>query len=690
MSTLHSGMRPLALIFALAAAAMVSAEQQTPTFKSTVTLVTVDVTVLDKDGKPVPGLTAEDFRIKLNGKSQSVQTLTYVDVTPVAAAPDSHALTPEVTGRQVVSNTTPQATQRVFVVTVDDMSFPPEGGNRLLKAARRFVDQQPRDVFVGLATTSGRTVINPTLDRAVVRDALSRVKGTFHDPRKSSVANAAAVGIVEAIEIVDHNNNAVLDSVLARECGNAGKGDETSGNNVYARPISIYNEMCANAAKTTARMIASDMRETTGRQIASIAAALDAMQGARGLKQMLLLSEGIASTRGATDVIAPISRAAAQAGVQLSVIMEDTEDVDISDSGHTLNDLAATTYNTGVSNRLRDDRAMFRASLQTLANIAGGTFDLVVGSGDNAFDHAVTAGSAIYRLGVETPSEMPKAKLLSVDVAVSRPNVTAHANSQVLAQADANGQAVSATSKEEVDRAMKTGTPLYRVPIRLAVVRRRASLNSNIELGFGLEVPSSVKGPLTMTLGLVDQKGGLKKGTRILPVPAASANYLVTVPILVDPGMYGLRVAVTDALGNVGSLETNVDANLPAMATATMGPIALSDVLTWSVDPAGNSQLLALDDIPASVNSLGAGLELYPANDAALPPDLSVTMSVLPAGSAAAVLTREATLRPGRDMARAEVSVPLADLAPGVYVLKATVKVGSQVVGEASAVIRKR
>lgn len=120
-------MRPAAIIFALAMASRAFAQQQTPTFTSTVTLVAVDVTALDKDGKPVPGLTADDFHIKLNGKAAPVQTITYVDVAPAPGDAPSRAAA-EVTGRRVMSNTTPPATQRVFIVTVDDLSFPRRAG----------------------------------------------------------------------------------------------------------------------------------------------------------------------------------------------------------------------------------------------------------------------------------------------------------------------------------------------------------------------------------------------------------------------------------------------------------------------------------------------------------------------------------------------------------------------------------
>ena len=50
--------------------------QQPPPIKSGVTLVTIDVTALDRDGRAVTSLTANDFEVKLNGRVQPIRTLT--------------------------------------------------------------------------------------------------------------------------------------------------------------------------------------------------------------------------------------------------------------------------------------------------------------------------------------------------------------------------------------------------------------------------------------------------------------------------------------------------------------------------------------------------------------------------------------------------------------------------------------
>jgi Ca-activated chloride channel homolog len=55
------------------AAALSAQQAQQPTFRAAIDLVNFGVVVVDKQGKPVTGLTADDFEIVENGKKQSVK-----------------------------------------------------------------------------------------------------------------------------------------------------------------------------------------------------------------------------------------------------------------------------------------------------------------------------------------------------------------------------------------------------------------------------------------------------------------------------------------------------------------------------------------------------------------------------------------------------------------------------------------
>jgi VWFA-related protein len=72
----------LAVLAAVAAAAQ---EPRQPVFRSDVTLIEVEVSVLDKDRKPVRGLTAADFSIFEEGKPQEIQTFAEIELPPPPA-----------------------------------------------------------------------------------------------------------------------------------------------------------------------------------------------------------------------------------------------------------------------------------------------------------------------------------------------------------------------------------------------------------------------------------------------------------------------------------------------------------------------------------------------------------------------------------------------------------------------------
>jgi VWFA-related protein len=93
----------LSILVSLAAISVTSAQrpgdraQQPPSFRSTARVVPVSVVVHDKRGRPVPGLTASDFRIVENGKEQPI-ALFSVESAATAAARVPNTFTNRIDG----------------------------------------------------------------------------------------------------------------------------------------------------------------------------------------------------------------------------------------------------------------------------------------------------------------------------------------------------------------------------------------------------------------------------------------------------------------------------------------------------------------------------------------------------------------------------------------------------------------
>src|SRR5437867_5870513 len=99
-----------AAIVTVIAAAGIGA-QQPPRFGERVDVarIIIDARVLDDGGNPVPGLTADDFKVKIDGKMVRVETATWVggresdlDAAPLASTPLGGAGAPISPGRLIV------------------------------------------------------------------------------------------------------------------------------------------------------------------------------------------------------------------------------------------------------------------------------------------------------------------------------------------------------------------------------------------------------------------------------------------------------------------------------------------------------------------------------------------------------------------------------------------------------------
>ena len=114
----------LGVFFAIAAVAGLAAQapqppQDTPTFRSGVQLIDVDVVVTDKDGMPVRNLTRDDFEIIEDGKVQEVRTFTEIDL-PVEPLDQLAARRERGVESDVVTNTTPEG--RTYVLLLNGSS----------------------------------------------------------------------------------------------------------------------------------------------------------------------------------------------------------------------------------------------------------------------------------------------------------------------------------------------------------------------------------------------------------------------------------------------------------------------------------------------------------------------------------------------------------------------------------------
>jgi hypothetical protein len=393
------------------------------------------------------------------------------------------------------------------------------------------------------------------------------------------------------------------------------------------------------------------------------------MRQTPGLKHLVVISDGLfVPARRSLTALTPIARAAAEAGVQVSVLVEEPEGPSPADK-----DANATAVK-------RADGLARITGIQTVADLTGGNFHRVTGAPDAAFARVAAASSALYRLGIEAPAGSLPGKDYTVIATVKRSGVTVHANREAVLPSPADVPAID----DQLRNAVAKGQPLFGVPVTAAAVLRKAANSDQIELGANVEVPASAAGPVTVVFGLVDAAGTLKTGRKVVDTPT-DGNYRLSLAQTVAPGKYRLRFAVADAGGHVGSLDAAVNAEL-----SHVGPFLASDVLTSWAGADGKSQVLALAHVPPAAVTVRAFLELYaPPAPAAPPPSLGVKVQWALVGADGKTLDEKVvTAAPGTDRLNANAEFAVAKLAPANYTLRATVLVNDAAVGSVSTAIR--
>ena len=631
------------------AVALAQQASQQPVFRGGVDLVTLDVTVVDKDGQPIRGLKAEDFVVTLEKQTRPVRALDFLEFgSAIASSAEARQTTNQVNAAQPV-----RRGGRVIVLLFDDLSYTPGPGKQMLVSAERMLGTFDPDDLIGITTTSGLgPTVNPTRDRAAVVAALHDKKMIG---RNGDITAPFFIGIDEAIEINRGFPQDTLSKVAARECPEA---------NMALDP-------CTAMISGTAKAYAQQVTHTTAMQLEMFQKLMELLKAAPTPKVVITMSRGVAigTEPDLQRQLEPLGRAAAENGVQFYALSEIADDVDMRDTSFQRTDAR------------REEGKFLNTGAQTVAENAGGEAFLVVGTPDRFFKRIEAETSGSYRLGIEAPVLTDKRRYLATKVSVNHPGATVRVNREALMASIAPENVPIA---DQLKTMLSQGGTAFGVPITAGTAQRRNPTTQALELGVNVQVPASVHGPLIVMFGLVNRAGEIvKAGRGDAAPPPAGEDYQVAFPVPIEPGKFQLRLVVADAQGNIGAVERNVTGDL-----AHLGAFSVSDLFTMWAGADRKPRFLALERLPDGASTLGASLELYPDNPSAAP-DVTVRFDLLALGSNEAILERDITPSVVGTVRSAIAELPVEDLLPGTYLVRATVVERGVETGVVTTTIRK-
>jgi VWFA-related protein len=151
------------------------AQEPAPAFSTEVQLITVDAVVLNSLGRPVRGLTQDDFAVFEDGHPQEIVRFEAFTEDPADEAPEPPTAVATNEGGERPGG-------RGYAIVVDDLGISPSGSDQARKAIASFLERTVRDGDdVTLGTTSGEAWWSTRIPegRGDLSAVLGRVKGRY-------------------------------------------------------------------------------------------------------------------------------------------------------------------------------------------------------------------------------------------------------------------------------------------------------------------------------------------------------------------------------------------------------------------------------------------------------------------------------------------------------------------------------
>lgn len=501
-------------------------------FKSGVDLVTVDVAVLNASGQPIPGLTADDFELSVDGSKRRIVWSEFVPHR--SAAPASIAADHFSSNEGLNSG-------RLVLLAVDQEHVRRVEGLAALRAASTFIDTLDREDRVAVASLRQGAKVEFTREHAVAKRHLNGLTGSASLPQIFY-----NLGVSESLSISE-GSRMTLDQVVRRECG-APIGRITDVRRLSERGGTV--DSCPAQVELEARTVAQHVRNDARLSLNALRQWIDRLGDLDGPKTIVLVSEGLVAEPQVFDLSA-LGAAAHAAHVTIYVLQLQTALLDSSTSE------LSPTVNADVN--LRGD------GLSRLAGTARGAMFKLVGSDPRPFQRIVSEISGHYLLAFEPVasdrgSGMRRldVKARGADIVRARPNFTIPAAPK------------PETTETELVRLLRDPRTVTELPLRTGTYSYRLPEGE----GFKTIVAAETGRDQDVTFGyvIVNRSGVIVASGGDI---AARGRYVVTATL--PAGGYMLKAAVIDNAGRRGSVERHFEVRLGKAGNTTFGDLMIAE-----------------------------------------------------------------------------------------------------------------
>jgi VWFA-related protein len=674
---------------------------QTPTFRSGVELVTVDVGVLDRQGQPVRGLTTSDFTVMVAGQPRRVVNAEFVD----SLAETSRSNLRRSSLESMISSNEGASIGRMFVFVVDQGTL--EAGNvrHVGQAASRFLATLSFADRSALMLLPSGPNVTFTWVHDKVREALGRVIGQAgHD-------NAFEFGSLTEAREISNRSQIALRTVAQRECGSGAaasagldafgagsgglggqstpsggggtqggqgsggggtggaggaggsggtQGTSTGGSGTGQRSSGgAFGSSCTRDVQMRAEWAWRGVQMTSQTSINSMRQMLAALTQVRGDKTIVLISGGwpLDDREQHTTITTLASEAAAARATFYTLYVPN---------------IVGSASRRMITTTPANDSYLHSGPLDTLASMTGGASYRAEVGAEAVFDRLGRELSGYYRLGVEKDATDADTRGRRMKVQVSRSAATVRAR-----------EIFDARNYDDRDWAGRLAhaleAPIASTAIGLRVtsyIAADADDPKRVKLVFTGEASRVEAGDATVQIMLRDINGvRVLAGEQPVGEPRGD-NLVFTANVPVAPGTYVARIAVIDGAGRIGSVDHRIDAH-----RAVIGGIASTDPLLLRVPPAGRGETrIALDTVTQD-ERLAIQIDLD--GERALLEATTVDFDVAATADGPAVVKASGNLvnnRTGSVLAQGVSEMRM--LPPGAYFARAHVRSNGDLVGE--------